>query len=513
MTKESKTAKENETAEIKNVVKISESGPCKKKINIDIPEESIKAALDEQYDELRRDTVVPGFRKGRAPVRLIEKRFGSDVSKQVKLKLLADATDAAIKDNEIDSLGEPDFDHEAIDLPEKGSMSFEFEVEVRPNFKLPELKGIKVEKTTTETTEAEIDEEIESFRKRAGIWTPKEKGTAKLEELVVADAVIKLEGVEEGEKHDNIEIPVREHGFVGGIPVEKLDKTLVGAKSGDVKKVSVEVPKTFYKEEYRGKKVDVEMTVKEIKKLEPAALDETFFKKCGVGSLEELKEVVTDARGQQAEQAARQSMASQVHKYLLENTKFDLPSNIVGDQSKSILQRQYTNMLMQGMQKEQIDEHMEQLRASSEQQAEEQLRIFFIMDMIAEKLKVEVNDEEINGHIAQVAAQRGRRPEKMREELARDGSLAQFSLQVREQKCVEKLLEDAKITEVKAAAKKTSVKKAPAEKKEAAKKTSAKKAETKKTATKKTATKKPAAKKPVEKKAATAKKTKKKTDK
>lgn len=503
MAKESETAKESEVAEAKNVVKISESGPCKKKIDIEIPEESIKAALDEQYDELRRDTVVPGFRKGRAPVRLIEKRFGSDVSKQVKLKLLADATDAAIKDNEINSLGEPDFDHEAIELPEKGSMSFGFEVEVRPNFDLPELKGIEVEKTTTETTEAEVDEEIESFRKRAGIWTPKEKGTAELEEQVVADAVIKLEDVEEGEKHDNIEIPVKEHGFVGGIPVEKLDKVLVGTKSGDVKKISVEVPKTFYKEEYRGKKVDIEITVKEIKKLEPAELDETFFKKCGVGSLEELKDVITDARGQQAEQAARQSMANQVHKYLLDNTKFDLPSNIVADQSKSIFQRQYTNMLMQGLPKEQIDENMEQLRASSEQQAAEQLRIFFIMDVIAEKLKVEVNDEEINGHIAQIAAQRGRRPEKMREELARDGSLAQFSLQIREQKCTEKLLEDAKITEVKAAAKKTSEKKAPAEKK----------APTKKAAAKKTATTKPAAKKPAEKKAATAKKTKKKTEK
>ena len=500
--------KETETAEVKNVVKISESGPCKKKINIEIPEESIKAALDEQYDELRRDTVVPGFRKGRAPVRLIEKRFGSDVSKQVKLKLLADATDAAIKDNEIDSLGEPDFDHEAIELPEKGSMSFEFEVEVRPNFDLPELKGIKVEKTTTEVTDAEVDEEIESFRKRGGIWTPKEKGSAAIEDQIVADAVIKVEGVEESERHDNVEIPIREYGFVDWVPVEKLDKVLVGAKSGDVKKVSVEIPKTFYKEEYRDKKVEVEVTVKEIKQLEPAELDETFFKKCGVGSLEELKDVINDARNQQAEQTARQSMASQVHKYLLENTKFDLPSNIVADQSKSIFQRQYTNMLMQGLPKEQIDEHMEQLRASSEQQAAEQLRIFFIMDMIAEKLKVEVNDEEINGHIAQIAAQRGRRPEKMREELARDGSLVQFSLQVREQKCVEKLLEDAKITEVKGAAKKTSVKKAPAEKKATAKKATAKK-----TASKKTTTKKAAAKKPAEKKASTAKKTKKKTGK
>jgi trigger factor len=97
-----------------------------------------------------------------------------------------------------------------------------------------------------------------------------------------------------------------------------------------------------------------------------------------------------------------------------------------------------------------IDQHIEQLKSSSEQQAQQQLKIFFIIDKISDKLGIKTTEEEINGHIAQMAIQRKIRPERMKEEMQRDGSLDQFKLQVREQKCVAKLLESAKITEVEA---------------------------------------------------------------
>jgi FKBP-type peptidyl-prolyl cis-trans isomerase (trigger factor) len=119
---------------------------------------------------------------------------------------------------------------------------------------------------------------------------------------------------------------------------------------------------------------------------------------------------------------------------------------------------------------------MEQLRGGSEQQAKEQLKAFFIMDKVADKLGDEVSEEEINGHIAQLAIQRGQRPERMREEMVRDGSLAQFRLQVREDKCIAKLLESAKITEVKG----ERAKKAKAAAKKDAKKTAKKTASTEK---------------------------------
>lgn len=473
---------EDKKPEIEDIVTIEDSGACKKKVSIEIVEEKIKAAMDEQFDELRRDAIIPGFRKGRAPLRLIEKRFGSDVGEQVKLKLMASASEAALKD--IDSLGDPDVDHEKVELPETGSMKFEFEVEVRPDFDLPQLEGIAIEKPKIETTDAEIEAEIEAMCKRNGIWTPKASETVEAEDQVVADAVLKIEDTAEDEKHDNIEIFARPNGFVGGVPVEKLDELLSGAKPGETKTTSVDVPATFFNERYRGKKVEIEITVKEVKHLEPAALDEDFFKRYGIEDEDELRDNIRDGRAAQAERQARTGMGEQIHKYLLDNTKLDLPEDIVADQSKHILQRQYTNLLVQGLGREQIDAQMQSLQASSSTQAQEQMKRFFIMDKVGEKLDITVTEEEINGHIAQIAASRGRRPEKMREELARDGSLAQLSLQIREQKCIEKLLETAKITEAKAKdkpAKKKADKKAPAEKTaEKAEKNTAKKETAKK---------------------------------
>lgn len=429
-----------------NQVTIEEVGPCKKKLSIEVPQETIKKMLDEQFKDLRKDAVLPGFRRGRAPMRLVEKRYGSDIRNQVKLKILADASQKAVDDNKIDMLGDPDIDYEKIELPDSGPMTFSFEVEVRPQFELPELEGIAIEKPKIEITDAKIDEEILDFRKHAGLWVPKDGGVESGDQAVV-DVVMKIEGVED-EKRDNIEVFARPRGFVGSIPVEKLDELLAGAKAGDKRQTTVDVPETFFMEQYRGKKVAMDIAIKEVKRIEPAEMNEEFFSRHGVKDIDELRGSLKQYHSSQAEQEARRVMGEQIHDYLLEHTKLELPADIVAAQSTGILQRRYASMLMQGTPKEQIDQQMEDLRASSEEQAVEQLKVLFIMDKIAEKLKIEVTDEEVNGQIAQIAVSRGRRPEKMREELAKDGSLTQFMLQLREQKCIEKLLETAKIEEV-----------------------------------------------------------------
>jgi len=110
-------AEEEQTTTLKNTVTIEDAGPCKKKITIEIPQETIASATDEQYKSLRDEALVPGFRKGRAPRRLLEKRFGKETSEQVKLKLIADASDSSIKDSKLDILGEPDIDFEKMELP------------------------------------------------------------------------------------------------------------------------------------------------------------------------------------------------------------------------------------------------------------------------------------------------------------------------------------------------------------------------------------------------------------
>ena len=459
---------EEEAPELKNIVTIEGAGPCKKKVIIEIPEAKIRKVTDEQYEELRKEAVLPGFRKGRAPRRLLEKRFGKETTEQVKLKLLADASEAVVKDEELKALGEPDIDFEEIKLPEEGSLTFDFEIEVRPEIDLPPLDGIPITKTKLEVTDEQVDREIEQMRKWAGVWAPRAEGAAvELEDRIVADVVIKIEDVEEEQKLNNTEIQVRPNGFVGAVPVEKLDELLLGAKTGEHKETSIEIPKTFFREEYRGKKVDIQIDIEDIKWLKPAELDENFLKRYEVENVDELREKIEDTLHSQLENQTRAEMSEQIYQYLLDKTDFDLPLDIVAEQAHTVLQRQYTNLLMRGLSREQIDEQLEQIQAASEERAKEQLKTFFIMDKVADHFDISVEEEEINGHIARLASQRGQRPERLREEMARNGSLAQFSLEVRQDKCIAKLLETAKVTEKKA---KTKPKKVKAEKKPTKKK-------------------------------------------
>ncbi len=456
----------------KNTVAVEEVGPCKKKVVIEVPEETVKEVVDEQYRELRRDAVLPGFRKGRAPRRLLEKRFGKETGEQVKLKLLAEASEAAVRDKKLDILGDPDIDYQKVELPASGPLKFEFQVEVRPEFELPALEGIPVTKPQIEVTEAQIEREIEQLQRWAGVWTPREGGKVERDDQVIADVhqnleltdeekarqVAQVEGkteAKDGEptyipeaetKLDNAEIYVRPNGFVGTVPVEKLDELLVGAAVGDKKTTTVEIPKTYFREELQGRKVNVEIEVKEIKYLKPAEMNEHFLQRYEVQNVDELREKIRDSLQARVESQVRSEMSDQVYRYLLDNTKFDLPVDIASRQAQSVLQRQYISLLSRGLSRQQVDEQMEQLRAGSEEQAKQQLKTFFIIDKVAEKLEVEVSEEEINGHIARVAIQRGQRPEKLKEQMERDGSLAQFRLEIRQEKCISKLLDTANIS-------------------------------------------------------------------
>ena len=496
-TTETNEQQDQESRTSKNTVTIEDAGPCKKKVVIEIPADSIKEAVDEQYTELGREAVVPGFRKGRAPRRLLEKRFGKETNEQIKLKLLAEASEAAIKDQELDILGDPDIDFEKVELPATGPMKFEFEAEVRPEFELPKLEGIPVNRPKLEVTDEQITREIDQLRRWAGVWTPREDGKIEQDDQIIADVLLKpeltdeekakqaeqAEKAEKGDqeedegkvieaetKLDNTEVYIRPNGFVGAVPVEKLDELLVGAKVGDKKTTTVEVPKTYFQEDYRGRKVEVEIDVKDIKYLKPAEMDEAFLQRYQVESESDLRDRVRDNLQEQFEARVRSEMSEQVYQHLLDNTKFDLPLDIVARQAGTILQRQYINLLQKGLSRQQVEEQMEQLRAGSEDEAKQQLKTFFIMDKVADKFEIEVTEEEINGHIAQLAVQRGQRPEKMKEQMERDGSLAQFRMDIRQNKCINQLLESADITETKPEkAKKTEEK--PKKAKKATKKT------------------------------------------
>jgi trigger factor len=141
-------------------------------------------------------------------------------------------------------------------------------------------------------------------------------------------------------------------------------------------------------------------------------------------------------------------MREQVYKYLLDNTPIDLPTKLSDRQEQRVVSRRAVDLRMRGLSAEQISANLEKLRSGAKDEAVKELKLFFILEKIATDQGTDVGEDELNGRVAMLAAQQGARPEKLRQQMAKDGTLANMYIQMREQKAVDKLLETAQIEEV-----------------------------------------------------------------
>jgi len=426
-------------------VTVEDCGAWKKKIVVEIPRAQVDKELDKQYGEMRRTLDVPGFRRGHAPRKLFEKRYGDDLTNQVKLRLLAQAFEKIDDEQDFEVLGEPDFDPEKVELPESGDFRFEYEVEVKPEFELPELEGIRVEKRVIEITDEQVTQTIDDMRRRRG--SLEEVKQAEKNDLVWAEVTMKVEGIDEPETAGDVMIRVAEEAPVLGVLVKGMDKVLTGVQVGDERTCSGEVPDTHEKEEYRGKKAEFTLKVTMIRRLVPAALDKDFLESLGVESEEELRRAIREQLENEVDNLARREMSQQIHRYLDEKIDFELPAGVAARHTDRVLARHFYDLMRRGVSQEEIQENLEKLRASSSQQAARELKMSFIMEKVADELDIQVSDMELNGYIAQMAASQGRRPERLRDELNQEGRLELIRQEIREERALERILEMAEVVD------------------------------------------------------------------
>jgi FKBP-type peptidyl-prolyl cis-trans isomerase (trigger factor) len=197
----------------------------------------------------------------------------------------------------------------------------------------------------------------------------------------------------------------------------------------------------------------------------------------GLGSEDELQERVKAMLEQRAEQNQKADMYQQACDQLVEKVALDLPAGISSRQTERVLQRQMMDMMYRGTPEDEVQQKLAELRTESEEAAQRQLKQFFILDKASKDLEVDVDEQELNGRIAMMAIQSGRRPEKVRQEMMQQGQIEQLYLQIREQKTLDKILEQAKVTEVAGDDAKPAAKKKSTKKKTSKKKTTAKKAD------------------------------------
>lgn len=469
------------TTPAENNVSVEDAGTLKKKVTVTVPASSIQAKRDEMYGELSESAQIPGFRIGHAPRRLLEKRFGKEVATDVRNAVIGDSLGQSMEQAKLQPIGEPDIDLEGIELPEDGDLEYSFEIEVAPEFDLPETKGIKVDKVTNEVTDEGIEKYLEELREMRAKHEPTEDPAGD-HDVVSAKTKVTVEGCEPVEK-DSIMLRVAP-GNVEGLPLVDLGKELTGKKADDVVEMKVTVDESHANEDWQGKEATVEITVLNVRKRILPEISEDFAKDMGFESLDAVKDFVRERMQARVEDENKRNMRQQVSQYLLDNTKFDLPEGVAARHTVDVLQRRYVELLRMGMPREKVDENLTQLQADAKEQADRELRLQFILSKVADDLNIEITDADVNSVIAQMAGQYGRRPERLRQELAADGSLEKVQMSMRDDAALDKLLEEAEVTEISAEeAEKKAEKAAPKPKaKKAAKKTakkSAKKAEEK----------------------------------
>src|SRR3954466_5958604 len=428
-------------------VTIEDAGPGAKKVSIEIPRDRIEKVMEQQFKKLRQQAAIPGFRPGHAPQKLIEKRFQSDVKDQVRRQLISESYQQAVEKNKLQVIGEPEFDDpEAIQLPEEGSLTYSFQVEVQPDFTLPDMAGLKIRRPKVNITPENVEQAMNNLQEQQGTLVPIEDRGVESKDYLTADVHVKVNGEVIAHQHD-AQIVARP-GRVAGVQVDDLDKQLEGMKVGEKRTINVKGPETHPSEKMRGKDAEVELELKDIKRLELAEVTPEFLAELGFENENELRDALRQQMEEKIRYDVQQAMREQVNKFLLDNVQFELPKKLSDRQAERVVSRRAIDLMMRGMPREQVEASVERLRHGAQDEAARELKLFFILQKIANDQNVDVDEAELNGRIAMLAAQRGTRPEKMKQQMAKEGTLANMYIQMREQKAVDQLLSGAQVEEV-----------------------------------------------------------------
>src|SRR5262245_36829641 len=175
-----------EKKKLKQTVDISDVGPCRKHIKVTVDRADIDDLFSEKYKELVTDSIVPGFRPGKAPKQVVMRKFKKDVSEQVRGQVLLASLEQLAEDFDVAPLAPPDINPNKLEIPDQGPFVYEFEVEVRPQFDLPDYKGLKLKRPVRTFNDADAEQEEKRILSRFGSLVPK-SGTAQTGDYLTVD--------------------------------------------------------------------------------------------------------------------------------------------------------------------------------------------------------------------------------------------------------------------------------------------------------------------------------------
>jgi len=444
-TTEVATAEEPEKLDLR--VAIEEPSACQRHITVTVGREDIEHYFDKEFTELMSSASVPGFRAGHAPRKLVETRFRKEIQDKIKSELLMDSIAQVTDDEKLSAISEPELDLDAVKLPDEGPMTFEFDLEVRPEFELPQWKGLNVERPTREFTDKDIDEHLKSLLGRYGRLVPHDGPAETGDYLTTHLTFSRGDQVLSEAKEETIRIrPVL--SFRDG-KIEQFDKLMEGVQAGEVREgaatLSLDAPNVAL----RGQEVTARFEVVEVKKLELPELDEEFLEKLGDFESEaDLRDTVKDNLKRQLEYRRHQQAREQITAALTEAADWELPPEMLQRQSRRELQRAVLELRRSGFSDEEIRAYENELRQNSQASTARALKEHFILERIAEEEEIDVDENDYKNEIALIAAQSGETPRRVRARLEKGGMMDALHNQIIERKVIDRILAEAEFHDV-----------------------------------------------------------------
>ena len=435
-------------------IDIEDVDSCNKKIKFEIPHQEYDKKVKAYYQKLGREVKVPGFRKGKVPIALLEKQFGPDVKKEVLSNLISEELNNAIVEKDLRAVGQPHLLE--VNAEEGTDISVSASVEVLPTVELQDYSGIELKMATPRVTDEEVDQTIEALRQRKAENVQVTGRPAQDKDLLKIDFTSKLgdQPFEGGSAQDQI----IQAG--GGQLIEGLDKGMIGMEIGETRDIQVQVPEDYHNKEIAGKDVDFQIVLKGIQEQKLPDLDDEFARSVedkDYASMDDMKQRVRSELEDFEHKEAKKAMKKKLAEKITELNQLDIPEGLLKDQVKFMAEQARKKEAKEGHQHQDHDhdhdhgvEVTPELLTQYREPAMKALQEELILDQLARDLKAEVTEEELEQEVKNMSQLLGGgNLQQIKREWEKNGILARLHNRMKRDKTLDAALEKVTIKEEK----------------------------------------------------------------
>lgn len=426
---------------ISSNVEVADEGPCRKRMSITIAPETVTAELETQFKQLKSNVMLPGFRKGKAPLKMIKAKFGKDIEQDVREDLINRSVSEQMENADYTPIGFPEFEN--IEFSTENPFTFEAVFDVQPTFDLPEYKGVDVDSQLKTVEDSDVDAEIERISEQASTLEPLEVGSQAEGDFVVVNLDLTADG-ESIFSRDEVMMKIGDD-FIDSMEIPGLGKDLAGAAADAVIEKSATVPDDFPQEEHHGKTADVKLTIKDAKKLVAPEMNEEFFGRLGVESEEDLRNKVREGMEGRYEAEENTRQEDLLAEKVADSVEMELPESMLERRKESLVRNKVMELMREGSSEEDATAEVEKDEELANQARLELVRIF-VLDRIAEEEKVFVTEDEVVQRLQAIAATYQQPLEAVMEQYRNNGMIPELRNGMKREKVKQLLRKKAKVS-------------------------------------------------------------------